>query len=178
MRTRSPSHSRIRRGAAIVEVAVLLTPFFLFLFGIFEYSRYIMVLHTATNAARDGARLASVKVTDSTVTGTTVTSSPYSSGAPAYNVATITNHVLARMGGINSQITGFTVRVFPCNTTTLYDDPPTFTPKPGSTAWNNAGFGERIAVRITGTYHPIVPSFLMLQTNIPIDITVTMGSEG
>lgn len=178
MLTRPVSRSRTRRGAAIVEVALLLTPFFLFLFGIFEYSRYLMVLHVTTNSARDGARLASVKVTDSTVTGTTVTSSPYSSSAPAYNVATITNHVLARMGGLNSQITGFTVRVFPCNTNNLYNDPPTFTPKSGSTGWNNAGFGERIAVRITGTYQPILPSFLMLQTNVPIDITVTMGSEG
>lgn len=178
MITRSATRSHRRRGAAIVEVAVLLIPFFLFLFGIFEYSRYLMVLQVTTNAARDGARLASVKVTDSSVTASQVSSSPYSSGAPAYDVQTITDRVQLRMGGVQSQIDGLTVRVFPCNTSGIYNDPPTFTPKPGSTGWNNATFGERIAVRVTGTYYPILPSFLMLQSSVPIDIVITMGSEG
>ena len=80
---RSHSSSPARRGGATaVEVAVLLIPFFLFLFGTFEYCRYLLVLHTATNAAREGARYASVNVTNPAVTGTQDASAPYSGAAP------------------------------------------------------------------------------------------------
>src|SRR5687768_11098849 len=54
--------TRARRGATLVEVALTLGLFCLFMFGVFEYGRYLLVLQIATNAARDGARYASVNV--------------------------------------------------------------------------------------------------------------------
>ena len=33
--------------------------------------------------------------------------------------------------------------------------------KPGAASWNDALFGERVAVRVTGNYKPVLPNFLM-----------------
>ena len=57
-------------------------------------------------------------------------------------------------------------------------EPADVRPRAGASAWNNATFSERIAVRITGNYEPLLPNFLMMGSQIPINLTVTMGSEG
>ena len=46
---------RVRRGVAVVESALVLGVFALLFFGVFEYCRFLLVLHTTNNAARDGA---------------------------------------------------------------------------------------------------------------------------
>ena len=51
-----------RPAAALVEAAFVITLFLMFVFGIFEYARYLMFLHVSTNAIRDAARYASVNV--------------------------------------------------------------------------------------------------------------------
>lgn len=47
-----------RRGAAAVEFAIVAPVFFLFVFGIIEYGRMVMVQQVITNASREGARRA------------------------------------------------------------------------------------------------------------------------
>ncbi|MCE5267671.1 MAG: pilus assembly protein [Planctomycetaceae bacterium] len=49
---------RNRRGAALVEFAIVAPIFFLLVFGIIEFGRAIMVQEIITNASREGARLA------------------------------------------------------------------------------------------------------------------------
>lgn len=49
---------RDRRGAAVVEFAVVAPVFFLFVFGMIEFGRMVMVQQILTNAAREGARVA------------------------------------------------------------------------------------------------------------------------
>ena len=51
-----------RRGAAVVEFAVVAPVFFLLVFGMIEYGRMVMVQQVLTNASREGARLAVVSV--------------------------------------------------------------------------------------------------------------------
>jgi Flp pilus assembly protein TadG len=46
-----------RRGSAVVEFAVVAPVFFLFIFGMIEYGRMVMVQQILTNAAREGARV-------------------------------------------------------------------------------------------------------------------------
>src|SRR4051812_47359519 len=46
-----------RRGAAVVEFAVVSPVFFLLVFGMIEYGRMVMVQQLLTNAAREGARV-------------------------------------------------------------------------------------------------------------------------
>jgi len=55
---RKPKLQSKRKGAAMVEMAVVLPIFFMVVLGIVEFGRAMMVGQLATNAAREGARLA------------------------------------------------------------------------------------------------------------------------
>jgi Flp pilus assembly protein TadG len=48
-----------RLGAALVEAAIVMNIFLLFIFGIMEFGHFVMVKQLMDNAARDGARMAS-----------------------------------------------------------------------------------------------------------------------
>lgn len=63
------SFRKQRRGAAVVEFAVVAPIFFLFVLGIIEYGRMVMVYQVLTNASRVGARIAVLE--DSTETDVT-----------------------------------------------------------------------------------------------------------
>ncbi|MEM8866054.1 MAG: TadE/TadG family type IV pilus assembly protein [Planctomycetota bacterium] len=54
---RRPSTPR-RRGAAVVEFAIVAPVFFLVMLGMIEFGRMAMVQQVITNAAREGARIA------------------------------------------------------------------------------------------------------------------------
>jgi Flp pilus assembly protein TadG len=47
-----------RRGAAVVEFAIVAPVFFILVFGMIEYGRMVMVQQILTNASREGARYA------------------------------------------------------------------------------------------------------------------------
>jgi Flp pilus assembly protein TadG len=47
-----------RRGAAMVEMALVLPLFLMLILGIIEFGRAMMVANLVTNAAREGARMA------------------------------------------------------------------------------------------------------------------------
>jgi Flp pilus assembly protein TadG len=166
-----------RKGMTIVESALTLGVFMLLLFGIFEYCRYLMVLHIVNNAARDGARYAAVNVNTSDVTGTQTA---------------IINYTKARMNGILNNIPDVKVAVYPCDSAGLNSSPPVLRSKSTTGAapypdpfgatpyspWNNAQFTERIAVTIKGTYTPSLPSLLFMPKTIPLYITAVTESEG
>jgi Flp pilus assembly protein TadG len=161
---------RTRRGMTLVESALVLSIFLMLLFGIFEYCRFIMVMHITNNAARDGARYAAVNVNCSDATATQ---------------ALIIQYTKDRMAGVSQNISGLAVAVYPCDSAGLssstpvlrsksttgsapYPDPFGATPY---TPWNNAAFTERIAVTIKGTYTPVLPTLLFMPTTIPIYVT-------
>jgi Flp pilus assembly protein TadG len=50
-----------RRGAAVVEFAIVAPVFFLLVFGMIEYGRLVMVQQILTNASREGARFAVIE---------------------------------------------------------------------------------------------------------------------
>lgn len=52
------SSRQVRRGAAVVEFAIVAPIFVLFVFGMIEYGRMVMVQQVLTNATREGARQA------------------------------------------------------------------------------------------------------------------------
>ncbi len=84
------SRRKKRRGAAVVEFAIVAPVFFLLVFGMIEYGRMVMVQQILTNAAREGARQAvldgstvlEVETTvddfldNATVSGATITVTP------------------------------------------------------------------------------------------------------
>jgi hypothetical protein len=80
-----------RRGAAVVEFAVVAPVFFLLVFGMIEYGRMVMVQQILTNASREGARLAvldGIAVTDVT---TSVDSYLNGAGITGADVTVTTN---------------------------------------------------------------------------------------
>uniref|UniRef100_A0A7C2WJA4 Pilus assembly protein n=1 Tax=Thermorudis sp. TaxID=1969470 RepID=A0A7C2WJA4_9BACT len=60
MRSRFSTHHRRARGQNLVEFALVVPVFLLFLFGTLEFGWLLYVDHQVTNAAREGARWAAV----------------------------------------------------------------------------------------------------------------------
>jgi Flp pilus assembly protein TadG len=164
---------------ALVESALVLSVFLMLIFGIFEYCRYIMVLHVANNAARDGARYAAVNVN-------------CPSNQTATMQAAIVQYTKDRAAGILRSVPDMKVAVYPCDSAGLALSPPILRSKSSTggapypdpfgaspySPWNNAAFTERIAVTIKGTYTPVLPSFLFMSTSINIYVTAITESEG
>ncbi len=168
-----------RKGSTIVESALILSVFLLLLFGIFEYCRFLFVLHVTNNAAREGARYASVNAT-----------------APTSQAATLQTAIIAytkqKMSGVDANISGYQAAVYAVDPTGLTLTPPVIRPvsanpptypdpfnssDPNAVPWNSAPFPNRIAVTIKGTYYPAMPVFLFMPSNVPIYITAVMGAE-
>lgn len=55
-----------QKGLAIVELALLLPLLLLIVFGITEFGRALLIKNALTNAAREGARRASISLADPT----------------------------------------------------------------------------------------------------------------
>jgi len=56
-----------RPGAAAVETALIMIPLMMFIFGIFEYGRFLMGWNLLNNSAREGCRYALVNNTSTSV---------------------------------------------------------------------------------------------------------------
>jgi len=66
------SYRRKRRGAAVVEFAVVVPVFIILVFGMIEFGRMVMVQQVLTNASREGARRAVLDGVTTTEIETTV----------------------------------------------------------------------------------------------------------
>jgi Flp pilus assembly protein TadG len=147
--------SNRRSGVTLVESAVVISAALFFMFAIFEWSRLVMVQQVCENSAREGARFAVVHTQDKTT-------------------AQIQAQVLNYMGGTQAQLPDIQILVYQVD------------PNTGANigAWNNAAFGKGIAVEITGTYTPVLPSMMFFNQNVAIlggpvaiDIRSVMYSE-
>jgi Flp pilus assembly protein TadG len=195
--------TRRRQAAHVVEFAVVCPVFFLFLFGILEYSRYVMTLQVMTNAAREGARYAVVTTNDANtnptqdvqnwvsnyMAGQAVQLSAPAGGAfnPLANImvytADATNsapvYLNNNSGGTLLANASLPVNVSGTDVTwanVTYDG--NGNPEPWLVApYTNAGFNQCISVVICGTYTPILPTFLLMGNTIPISAQAIMYSE-
>jgi len=145
---------RARRGAVAVETAVVLSLVFLLVLGIFEYGRFLMVYNMTEFASREGARMVSVQFTANRTTAD-------------INVITqqVKDYTRSVMGVTANQLEGLDVTVTRLDPTTGAD----------SGSWNTARYAEPVAVRVTGTYRPVIS--LILPTNIPVSLQATAGAE-
>jgi Flp pilus assembly protein TadG len=138
-----------RSGATVVEVSLVISACLLFMFGIFEYGRFVMTGQIMENAAREGNRYAAIHTGD----------------VPPPDVAA---YVKSYMAGQDVQLTGFTVNVYRADTAG----------NNLGTDWYNAAFGNGIATQITGVYKPVLPSFVFMNSSINMNTTSVMLSEG
>jgi hypothetical protein len=145
------------------------------LFSIFEYCRFLFVMGALDQAARQGARYASVNVTKPT----NFDSTDYNDGYTTYtNIKDFTKNI---SGGMNNMLTGWAVSVFPCDMTKLAQDPPVIQAKSGfptTVYWNSESFGEMLGVKITGTYRSVVPNIVFWKSTFPITVYAVTNGEG
>jgi Flp pilus assembly protein TadG len=146
--------NRPRKGTTIVEMAFVAIVFFMFLFGVLEYARFIFIQNMLDTAAREGARFAVVQTSSGVTT------------------AQVQNYVDAYLAGQGTALSGYVkttnITVFQASTTTGLDN---------SGGWTNAGPGQAIGVKISGTYTPLLPNFLFMGTTLSIQGTAVMYSE-
>jgi Flp pilus assembly protein TadG len=148
------SRSNRRRAAHLVELAFVAPAFFLFLFGVFEYGRYLFAMNTLNNAAREGARYAAVNTTAVTTA----------------QIQTYTDGYLAGMGP--TLLSGYTAS----GSISVYKADPNTGANLGA-AWQNAAWGDGIGVSITGTYQPLFPGLTFLGDTLTISGSCVMSSE-
>jgi len=137
-----------RQGAAIVEMAAVSVVFLMLLFGIIEYCRFIFFQQLFYNASREGARYAVVNSTDATI------------------VTDTKAKVKSYLNGLDTKVTGYSCSVFWADAAGNSLGTP-----------DNAPFGQYIAVDVQGTYSPILPSFLRMNSSIVIRSKTLMYSE-
>lgn len=82
-RRSSASSSRRRRGATIVEFALVAPILFLFICGLIEFGRLMMVQQALTNGAREGCRKAALVTTTSKTDADTTVRSYLQTAIPA-----------------------------------------------------------------------------------------------
>src|SRR5262249_16785786 len=142
-----PHGASRRRGATVVESAIVISVCLLFLFGIYEYGRLLMVKHLLENAAREGARRAVVHGNDLTTQA-------------------IQNSVRAFVAGQDANLQNFTIQVFLADANGN-----------NIGTWTDASFAQNVAVQIDCDYKPILPSFLMMEATMHLWTRSMMRSE-
>jgi Flp pilus assembly protein TadG len=95
-----------RRGAATVEMAVVLPVFVTIMLGMIEFGRALMVGQLVTNAAREGARLAVINGTVNTDVSTQVKT--FLQGAANVAQADVTVNITISNAAAGGQLTGAT----------------------------------------------------------------------
>jgi Flp pilus assembly protein TadG len=75
-----------RRGATIVQTALVLNICLMFLLGLFDFSRVIMLRQLVTNAAREGCRYAVVNTSTATTAQVQSYTTGYLCGQPISNL--------------------------------------------------------------------------------------------
>jgi TadE-like protein len=168
--------ARRRGGATTVEFAFVAILLFMMLFAIFEYGRFLFVYHMTSNAARDAARFAVVHTSGGTMPGEPAAIS-VDDVKEVWRTGMFNNVAYGTgMCGMENQIVGYTIDVYAVPDSDLFADPPALDPS-GKPVWNAAGFHQMIAVRIHGTYRPVVPTLLRMNSDVDFTVIVLMASE-
>ena len=150
---RCDSRRRRRSGATLVETIFVILIFLMLLFGIFEYGRFVMTKQIMENAAREGARWAAVH----TFSGTT---------------ANVQDVVDQKLSSARSQLVGYNKTT----SITVFAADDTGNPISGA-LWSDQDFAQGIGVQITGTFKPILPNLLKMNTSFTITAKSVMQSE-
>jgi Flp pilus assembly protein TadG len=157
------------RGQTLVEFALVMPAFFMLLFGLIDGSRMVFLNSTLSQAAREGAREASVEAswigsTDSTC-GTT--------GGPTCpaNNDMFRNHVVA---AVNRMTTAF--GTIPSSQVAISCDATT----PPSGSWTGQSCsantsGNVVSVRVTYTFTALTPLFAQILGNVTMSGSASMS---
>jgi hypothetical protein len=191
-----------RRGAALVEMAFVLPIALLFLLGIMEYGRYMMVRQVMEAASREGARYCAVRTNQTLVN---IYNGDPSNLSVHPGLRAVVNQRLALT---TKQMYDFTTPtnpwsandgVMPLNTTVLNNA--NFRDKAGLCAYasdnagnilvdanhptgnvNEAQFTEFVGVQLNARFKPVLPKFVFFlatgTSTLPLRIRSQMFCEG
>lgn len=147
----------VRRGATVVETAIVLSVALTLTLAIYDYARFFMLSQLVNNAAREGARLA---------VATTNTQ----------NTAAIQNAVIQYMASQN--VIDSSGKAFSASdVVVLQVNPATGTATTPSSNWYDAPFGSSIMVQVNAKFTPLFPTFGFLPTTVTLKGTAIMASE-
>jgi Flp pilus assembly protein TadG len=90
--------AKLRRGAAVVEFAIVAPVFFMMVIGFIEFGRALMVQQVLVNASRVGARMASTTGATTTAVQSAVSSYATSVAVPGVTVTVSPNPATAAAG--------------------------------------------------------------------------------
>jgi Flp pilus assembly protein TadG len=147
-------NGRCRSGSALVETAIALPICLLFIFGVMEYGRYLMMLHLANNAAREGARYAVSHTQPVVLEGVTY-------GNSTSDVTNTVDRYLTGKRMVNQ-------------VTSVYLSDPS-----GNNigTWTNAQSGESICVQIAGQFQWFTPTLLGMPSQTNMQVRAIMRTE-
>ena len=179
-----------RRAATVVEFA-LVGPLVLFaLIGCLEWCLYLFTLNQAQNAAREAARYAVVRTdTYQSFPGARTyldQNPPDSLSAGTYTQQQVVAWTQNYLNQAGLQIANLEISIYKVNSlgqpidvngNVMPEDPDAETAA-NQGLWNQTKFGDLIAVRVTGTYIPIIPGISQIGLAPPIQAMAAMGSEG
>jgi TadE-like protein len=169
-----------RGGATTVEFALVSLLLFTMLFAIFEYGRFLFMYHLTTNAARDAARFAVVRTGGGTLAPNNASETATITKDDIIGVMTTGLYNGQRYGtgmsGMQVNIIDYAVEVYAVPDADLYATPPNLNPA-GKPEWYTATFHQKIAVRVTGFYEPVIPTLIGMNSSIPFTVIALASSE-
>jgi Flp pilus assembly protein TadG len=146
-----------RRGATVVETAVVLLIALTLTFAIFEYGRYFMLSQLVNNAAREGARQAVANTN-------------------TQNTAMIQNTVVQYLASQNFKDSSG--NAFSASDVLVYQvNPATGVKTSPDSNWYDAAFGSSIMVQVNAKFTSMFPTFGFLPKTINLQGTAVMSSE-
>jgi Flp pilus assembly protein TadG len=146
-----------RRGATVVETAVVLLIAVILTLAIYDYSRYFMMSQLVNNAAREGARQAVANTN-------------------TQNTAMIQNTVVQYLA--NQNFTDSSGNAFNASDVVVVQvSPATGAPTSPDSNWYDAPFGAGIMVQVNAKFTSLFPSFGFLPTTVNLQGTSVMLSE-
>jgi Flp pilus assembly protein TadG len=160
------------RGQTLVEFALVLPLFLLMLFGLVDLGRFVFINSTLSQAAREGARLASVQAywvghTDSACDQAGGPICPTDLNALRANVLVATNRQMVASGTIvdaNLHLSCDPIGSAPGGAWT----------SPAHTCTSRVPGSSEVSVRVVMTFAPITPVISQLFPSITSDASATM----
>ena len=151
MTRQRPRRSKDRRGQGLVEFALVIPIFLLILFALIDVGRYVFLSSALSQAAREGARLASVEVsyrgsTDPACGAQGGPICPANDAALRADIRTAANRMMNPFGSVATA-------EMSCDRKGTAPPTGTWT---GSACNFNAP-GSIVSVRVTATFTPITP---------------------
>jgi Flp pilus assembly protein TadG len=145
-----------RRGATVVEMAIVMSVTITIMMAIYEYGRYFMMSQMVNSAVRAGARLA---------VATTNTQS----------TTAVQSLVMQYLGGLN--LKNSSGAALSTADVSVYQAVASTGAQASDSTWYDAQFGSPIVVTVSAKFTPMFPTFGFLPSSFTVKGTAMMNSE-